>query len=103
MIAVKKEVSIDGGATEHASEEPFPTAVTDPLNPVTALYRITVTNVGTVRLSGVVVNDVTLGIVNYQPNGIGGAGCRGVRTVEIDSGEIAALTFRIVELLRREG
>ena len=96
MIAILKEVSLDNGATWHdANAEPFPTAVTDPLNPVTALYRITVSNVGDVPLTGVVVSDPTLGIVNYAPLGAGGPGTLGVaETVVIDSGDIAALTVQ---------
>jgi uncharacterized repeat protein (TIGR01451 family) len=96
MIEVKKEVSLDNGVSWYdANEEPFPTAVTDLLNPVTALYRITVTNVGEVPLTGVLVNDATLGIVNYAPIGTGGAGMLAVgESVEIDSGELGALTVQ---------
>ena len=96
MIAVVKEVSLNGGTTWHdANAEPFPTAVTNPQSPVTALYRITVSNVGDVPLTGVVVNDPTLGIVNYAPLGAGGAGTLAVaETVVIDSGDIGALTVQ---------
>jgi uncharacterized repeat protein (TIGR01451 family) len=96
MIAVKKEVSLDNGVTWHdANEEPFPTAVTDPLDPVTALYRITVSNIGNVPLTGVVVNDTNLGIVNYAPLGSGGAGVLAVgESVEIDSGDLPVLTVQ---------
>jgi uncharacterized repeat protein (TIGR01451 family) len=96
MIEVKKEISLDNGVTWHdANVEPFPTAVTDSLNPVTALYRITVTNVGDVPLIGVLVNDLTLGIVDYAPVGTGGPGVLAVgESVEIDSGELGALTVQ---------
>ncbi|MGK2925682.1 MAG: DUF7507 domain-containing protein [Lysobacterales bacterium] len=96
MIAVKKEVSLDNGNSwDDANEEPFPTAVTDPLNPVTALYRITVTNIGDVALTGVLVSDTTLGIVDYVPIGNGGPGVLGVgESVEIDSGDLPVMTVQ---------
>lgn len=96
MIAVKKEVSLDNGDSwDDANEQPFPTAVTDPLNPVTALYRITVTNIGDVALTGVLVSDTTLGIVDYAPIGNGGPGVLAVgESVEIDSGELPVMTVQ---------
>ena len=65
MISIVKKVSVDNGATWHdANEEPFPTAVVSD-TPVTALYELTVENVGTVDLFNVLVNDVQLGITDY--------------------------------------
>ncbi|BBA35957.1 hypothetical protein sS8_4026 [Methylocaldum marinum] len=62
-IELIKQISVDGGA----SFEDADTAVTAPTVtfPHGALYRLIVRNVGTIGLQNVVVNDPTLGIVNY--------------------------------------
>ncbi|MFC1695440.1 hypothetical protein ACFL1C_04875 [Pseudomonadota bacterium] len=58
-IQIAKDISVDGGVTWYAGSTP------SLLPPRDALYRLTVTNIGTADLDGVLINDVTLGIVNY--------------------------------------
>ncbi|MBT8065300.1 MAG: hypothetical protein KJN94_09785, partial [Gammaproteobacteria bacterium] len=58
-IRILKEISVNGGVSWEAD-------VTAPVMvPSNAWYRLTVTNTGTTDLESVVVNDPTLGIVNF--------------------------------------
>lgn len=84
-IAILKEVSVDGGATYHDANDAGSAPTT--LVGGGALYRITVTNTGDVDLENVIVNDSSLGIVNY-PVGSLGVGV----SVVLDSGAIGALS-----------
>ena len=62
-IEILKQISVDGGVTFFDANQSLgapPAAIGSG-----ALYRITVTNAGTADLVGVVVNDATLGIVNF--------------------------------------
>ena len=91
MISILKEVSLDDGANWHdADDPPYPTAVVD-ATPDTALYRITVGNIGTVPLFNVLVNDDQLGIVNHPVGSLNPG-----ETAVIDSGVIAGLTVENV-------
>jgi hypothetical protein len=89
MISIVKEVSWTGDVDDwhDANEAPYPTAVVDG-TPETALYRLTVGNVGDVPLFDVVVNDDDLGITNY-PIGTLAVG----ETVVLDQGDIPALAW----------
>lgn len=86
-IQIVKEISIDGGSTWSDANTigTAPTAV----YPHDALYRLTVTNIGNVPLNNVVVNDATLGIVNY-PVGSMAPGA----IVVLNQAQIAALLVR---------
>lgn len=87
MISIIKKVSLNGGLDWHdADEAPYPTAVVDD-TAETAEYQITVGNVGTVKLFDVVVNDSTLGILNYDVGDMEPGA-----SVVLDSGDIAALS-----------
>jgi hypothetical protein len=83
-IQILKEISIDGGTTwfDANTEGTAPIAVF----PSDALYRLTVTNIGSAPLTNVVVNDPTLGIVNH-PIGNMAPGA----IVVLTQGQIAAL------------
>ena len=59
-IQIAKDISVDGGVTWYTGSTP------SLLPPRDALYRLTVTNTGTTDLDSVLVNDVTLGIVDYS-------------------------------------
>lgn len=60
MIQIVKEISIDG-----ASGPWFDDTSPQVLPPADAWYRLTVSNVGTADLENVVVNDTSLGIVDF--------------------------------------
>jgi hypothetical protein len=63
-ISILKEISIDDGITWFDANDPgsAPVAVW----PSGALYRLTVENTGAITLENVVVNDPTLGIMDYS-------------------------------------
>jgi len=84
-IVLTKEISIDDGDTWHDADD-LNTAVIA-VFPSPALYRLTVTNNGTSPLTGVVVNDPDLNIVDY-PVGNLDIG----QTVILTSGEIPELS-----------
>jgi uncharacterized repeat protein (TIGR01451 family) len=65
-ISLVKRVSIDGGMTwfDANSGQPYPTAVVDG-TPETALYEITVTNLGEVTLYDLLVDDENLGVADF--------------------------------------
>ncbi|MBT8039440.1 MAG: hypothetical protein KJN78_04320 [Gammaproteobacteria bacterium] len=74
MISILKEVSIDGGPWEPADgPDDYPSAVYGD-GDVPAEYRLIVANIGDVRLTGVEVNDPTLGVTAYVPMGASGPG-----------------------------
>lgn len=79
-IQLVKEISVDGGTTWSDDTSPPVTPPSD------AWYRLTVTNTGTADLENVVVNDATLGIVNFPVGNllIG-------QSVVLDDGDIPAL------------
>lgn len=84
MIKITKEVSVDGGVTffdaNSGSEAPFATLGEG------AIYRFTLMNTGTADLTGLVVNDADLGIVNYFVGNLSAG-----QTVVLTEGEIGAL------------
>ncbi|MBT8048581.1 MAG: hypothetical protein HKN57_13540 [Xanthomonadales bacterium] len=82
-IQIAKDISVDGGITWYSGSTP------SLLPPRDALYRLTVTNTGTTDLDGVVVNDTTLGIVDYP---VGYLAMN--QTVVLSDGEISEL-FRV--------
>ncbi len=86
-IQIVKEISINGGSTwfDANTVGTAPTAV----YPHDALYRLTVTNIGNVPLTNVVVNDATLGIVNYPVGGMAPGAI-----VVLNQAQIAALFVR---------
>jgi hypothetical protein len=91
MISILKEVSLDDGVTWHdADDPPYPTAVVDDTAD-TALYRITVGNIGTVPLFNVLVNDGQLGITDYLVGSLNPG-----ETAVLDSGVIAGLSVENV-------
>ena len=60
-----------------------------------AIYRIIVKNTGAVNLDGVVINDATLGITNYAPIGVGGAGTLAIgEEVIVTSAQVPALELQ---------
>lgn len=85
-IALKKEISIDGGITWFDANDAgsAPTAVF----PHGAAYRLTVTNDGTAPLNNITVSDPTLGISNVSVPGTLNPG----DSTTVDSGTIAALS-----------
>lgn len=88
MISILKEVSLDDGASWHdANQPPYPTAVVDDTVD-TALYRLTVSNIGTVALFDVLVNDTQLGIVDYLVGSLNPG-----ESVELGQGEISELAW----------
>jgi uncharacterized repeat protein (TIGR01451 family) len=83
-IRVLKEVSDNGINWQPVTLTTFA--------PSDAHYRITVTNVGNVALENVMVNDSLLGIVDYIPIGVDGAGMLGIgESIVIDEGDLAEL------------
>jgi len=83
-IQILKEISIDGGTTwsDANTEGTAPIAIF----PSDALYRLTVTNIGSAPLTNVVVNDPTLGIVNHPVGDLAPGAF-----VVLDQGDIPAL------------
>jgi len=88
-IDILKEVSVDGGATWYDANLPpgFPPEVAYPAG---AMYRITVTNTGSVDLVNVTVDDPELGIAGYVVGDLA-AGA----SVLLTSGDIAALDVAV--------
>ena len=80
-IQIAKDISVNGGITWYTDTTP------SLLPPRDALYRLTVTNTGTTDLDGVVVNDTTLGIVDYPVGYLAMS-----QTVVLSDGEIAELS-----------
>jgi hypothetical protein len=85
IILIKKEVSTDNINWVDANSEGTALVTQAPSD---AYYRITVTNTGPAGLTNVVLNDGTLGIVNYNVGDIA-AGA----SVVLTSGEITALYY----------
>jgi uncharacterized repeat protein (TIGR01451 family) len=94
-IEVKKEVKV-GGFWYDANDPPGTLNPSSPA-PLAALgepvsYRITVTNIGTTPLTGVVVRDDDLGVLDHLVQGVGDVGDLAVgETVILTSAEIPAL------------
>ena len=83
-LALKKEVSADGGTTWHDANDQG--AAPDVLLGGDALYRLTVENTGTANMSSVLVDDAALGITGAQVGPLA-AGA----TKEVTSGDISQL------------
>jgi hypothetical protein len=83
-IELLKEVSVDGGVTFFDAND----SASAPATAVGggALYRLTVTNTGTSDLVNVVINDATLGIVNFLVGNLAAG-----QTVVLTAGEIPQL------------
>ena len=83
-IEILKEVSIDGGVTFFDAND----AASAPVATLGggALYRLTVTNTGSSDLQNVVVNDASLGVVNFVVGNLAAG-----QTVVLTSGEIPQL------------
>ena len=84
-IDILKEISVDGGANWYDANVPadYPPEVAFPAG---ALYRITVSNPGTVDLVNVTVDDPTLGIAGYSVGDLAAGS-----SVLLDSGDIPQL------------
>ena len=84
-IQIVKLVSVDGGVTffDANSSDTAPTATVGS----GALYKLVVTNTGTSDLTGVVVNDATLGIVDFAVGDLAAG-----QSVTLTDGEIPALS-----------
>lgn len=93
MIALMKEVSLNGGDDWYDAEIPQ-SDLDDPLpwsnvdDGVDAIYRLTVGNIGNLTLEDVVINDETLGIENYLVGDLDPGD-----VVYIDNGDIADLVW----------
>ncbi len=81
-IDIRKDVSVDGGTTWFDANIPadFPPAVEFPAG---AMYRVEVCNTGQVDLTNVVVNDPTLGVVDFAVGDLAVGAC-----VLLGSGDI---------------
>jgi uncharacterized repeat protein (TIGR01451 family) len=64
-IELKKQISVDGGASFADADQVGNADVPSVAFPSGALYRFIVMNIGTVELQNVVVSDATLGIANF--------------------------------------
>jgi len=65
-IQIRKQISVDGGTTFADADNPGDPDVPQVTAPSDALYQLVITNVGTVNLMNVIVNDATLDIVNFS-------------------------------------
>ena len=83
-IVLLKEVSVDGGVTYFDANDGASAPVTGVGGD--ALYRLTVTNDGSVDLTNVVIDDVSLGIANFLVGDLAAG-----QTVVLGEGEIPQL------------
>jgi len=84
-IRLLKEVSVDGGNTYFDADDSNTAPSTGLGNG--ALYRITLTNIGTADLENVIINDATLNIVDFFVGNLDAG-----QTIVLDEGDIPALS-----------
>ncbi|WP_372530389.1 hypothetical protein [Pontibacterium sp.] len=84
-IRLLKEVSVDGGNTYFDADDSNTAPSTGLGNG--ALYRITLTNIGTADLENVIINDATLNIVDFFVGNLVAG-----QTIVLDEGDIPALS-----------